>query len=43
MTIKQKNQVKFHKKNKLSFIDKLLQNIVWTNLVTYLGKLTHVA
>ena len=43
MTIKQKNQVKFHKKKKLSFIDKLLQNIVWTNLVTYLGKLTHVA
>lgn len=39
-------QVKFHKnkkENKLSFIDKLLQNIFWTDLVTYLAKLTHVA
>lgn len=40
---KQIKQVKFHKKNKLSFIDKLLQNIFWTDLVTYLGKLTHGA
>ena len=44
MTGKEKNITKLSFiENNLSFIDKLLQNIFWTDLVTYLGKVTHVA